>query len=124
MPKVKIFFLPYMSAILPKGTSKAADERRYAVAIQPNVIASNDSSFPIVGRAIFTAESIKGKRNEAIVATRSTPPLLVPLPAGSSIVSHSNLFSENSSSSGRHSLSNRFLFHSHIALHGDEVEKY
>ena len=93
------------------------------MAIQPNVTASSDSSFPIEGRAIFTAESIKGKRNEAVVVTRSTTPLLVPLPAGSSIISQFNLFTENSSSSGRHSLSNCFLLHSPVALHGDGVGK-
>ena len=85
--------------------------------------ASNDSSFPIEGRAIFTAEPVKGKINEAIVATISTTPLLVPLPIESSIISQFNLFTENSSSPGRHSLSNRFLLYSPIALPGDEVGK-
>ena len=82
-----------MSAILPKGTSRLAEDSRNAVAIQPSVTASNDSSFPIAGRAIFTAEPMKGNRKEAIVATRSTTPLLVPvsLPAGldtSAIIAH------------------------------------
>jgi hypothetical protein len=27
-PQVKIFFLPYMSAILPKGTRRVAEDRR------------------------------------------------------------------------------------------------
>jgi len=85
MPEMKIFFLPYMSAILPKGTRRAAEDMRKAVTIQPNITASSDSSFPIVGRAIFTAESENGKIKEAIVVTRSTTPLLVPLPTGSSI---------------------------------------
>ena len=55
------------------------------------------------------AEPIKGKINEAIVATKSTTPLLVPLPAESSITSQSNLFSGNSSSPGRYYLSNYLL---------------
>ena len=109
MPHVKIFFLPYMSAILPKGTSKAAEERRYAVAIQPNMTASNDSSFPSLGRAIFTAELIKVKINDAVVVTSSTTtPLLVPLLMGSSIIRQFNLFTGDSSRSGWHSLGNYF----------------
>jgi len=55
------------------------------VATQLNVIASNDSSFPSVGRAIFTAEAIKEKINVAVVATRSTARLTSSLPARSSI---------------------------------------
>jgi hypothetical protein len=70
--------------------------------------ASNDSSFPSEGRAIFTVELIKGKINEAVVVTRRTTLLLAPLPTGSFIISQFNLFTENSSSSGRHSLSNFF----------------
>jgi len=103
MPQVKIFFLPYMSAILPKGTRRVAEDRSKAVAIQPNMTAFNDSSFPSEGRAIFTADPIKGKMNAAIVATRSTTPLLVPLPTGASIIGQFNLFTEDFSSPGRHS---------------------
>ena len=71
--------------------------------------ASNDSSFPSEGRAIFTAEPIKGKINDAIVATRSTTPLLLLFPTGLFIISQFNLFTGNLSRGGRHSLSNCFL---------------
>lgn len=79
MPYVNTLFLPYMSAILPKGTSKVAEASMYAVAIQLNVTASNDSFFPIEGSAILTEEPMKGKRKEAIVATISTTSLVVSL---------------------------------------------
>jgi len=39
-PTTKTFFLPAMSAILPKGTENMPAARRYAVAIQPRVMAS------------------------------------------------------------------------------------
>jgi len=86
MPQMKIFFLPYISAILPKGTRKAAEDSRYAVATQAKVTAPNDSSLPIAGRAILTEEPMKGKRKDVIVATRSTRLLPVPLPTGSSTI--------------------------------------
>jgi hypothetical protein len=58
-----------MSAILPKGTAKTADANKYAVGIQLNMIASAANSEPIAGRAILTADAIKGVKNEANVAT-------------------------------------------------------
>ena len=61
------------------------------MATQPNVTASNDSSSPILGRAMVTEAPMKGKRKEAIVVTRSTTPLLVSLLARffiSAIVAH------------------------------------
>jgi len=74
-----------MSAILPNGTRRAADASRYAVATQLNVIASNESSPPRVGRATFTEDVIKGNTNDASVMTKSTTPLLAPLPPESLI---------------------------------------
>jgi len=43
---------------------------------------------------------MKGKIKDAIVVTRSTAPLLVLLPAWSSIISQFSSFAENSSSLG------------------------
>ncbi|MFO7996465.1 MAG: hypothetical protein R6U93_04880 [Dehalococcoidia bacterium] len=58
------------------------------MAIQPKVTASNDRSFPIEGRAIFTEEAMKGKRKKVIVAIRSIALFEVPLPTESSIIGH------------------------------------
>ncbi|MBA7682772.1 hypothetical protein ES703_91124 [subsurface metagenome] len=69
MPYVKILFLPYMSAILPKGTRNIAAARRYAVATQPREMASIASSLPIDGSAMVMEEPIKGVRKEPSVAT-------------------------------------------------------
>jgi hypothetical protein len=66
---MKIFFIPCISAILPKGTAKTAAANRYAVGIQLNKIASAPNSKPIEGRAILIADAIKGVKNEANVAT-------------------------------------------------------
>ena len=72
-----------MSANRPKGTSAIAEANKYEVLIHPRVTASRDNSLPIVGRAMFTDEPIKGKKKEAIVAMRSTALLLVLLSNGS-----------------------------------------
>jgi hypothetical protein len=40
IPYVKIFFLPYISASLPKGTRDIAAAKRYEVATQLNKTAS------------------------------------------------------------------------------------
>lgn len=69
MPQVKIFFLPYMSAILPKGTRNIAAASKYAVATQPNEIASIASSFPMEGSAMAMEEPINGVRKEPTVVT-------------------------------------------------------
>jgi hypothetical protein len=94
------------------------------VATQFNMTVPNESSFPSDGRAIITVEAIKGKINDAIVATRSTTPLLAPLPLGSAIIGQFSLFTDNSSSPGRQSLGNRFLLNSLIESHGNKVAKY
>ena len=67
---IKILFLPYISAILPKGTRNIAAARRYEVAIQPSKTAFILNSLPIEGRAILTEEPIKGVRKEVNVATK------------------------------------------------------
>jgi hypothetical protein len=90
MPPTKIFFLPYMSAILPKGTRRTAEDRRYAVATQPNVTASNDRSLPIRGRAILTEETMKGKGKKVSVAIRSIALFGASLLTGSSTIGHYN----------------------------------
>jgi hypothetical protein len=63
--------------------------------------ASSDNSFPNEGRAIFTEELMKGKRKDAIAATRSTTALLVPLSTGSAMTSQFSLFTEKFSSLGQ-----------------------
>ncbi len=73
------------------------------MATQLKVIASSESSLPSLGRAILTAEAMKGKTKEAMVATTRTRFLPVPCPAGSSIISQFNLFAGRSSSTERHS---------------------
>jgi len=65
------------------------------VATQLNVIASNDSSFPSVGRAILTAEAIKEKMNKAVVATRSTARLTSRLVGWSFTIGQFNSSDEN-----------------------------
>src|ERR1035437_3907478 len=65
-----------MSARRPKGTRKVADARRYAVATQFRETASRDRLAPIVGRAIFIEDEVKGVRNELIMAIKSTTFLL------------------------------------------------
>jgi hypothetical protein len=61
-PCIKIFFLPKMSASLPKGTRKTVVERRYVVAIQLNETMVMPNSFPIKGSDKFIAPPIKGVR--------------------------------------------------------------
>jgi len=68
-PHIKILFLPYISATLPKGTTNVAAARRYAVATQPNEIASIANSLPIEGSAMLTEEPIKGAKKAPNVAT-------------------------------------------------------
>ena len=75
-PYKKIFFLPCMSAIRPKGTKNMAADRRYAVATQPNKTASIANSLPMEGSAMLVEEPMKGTTNEVNVAT-SNAALLV-----------------------------------------------
>ncbi|MCK7537874.1 MAG: hypothetical protein MZV63_46440 [Marinilabiliales bacterium] len=59
-----------MSARRPKGRRKIADDRIKLLITQPRPIAVAFRSFPIAGRARFTAEPINGVRKAAKVATR------------------------------------------------------
>ena len=59
MPYIKIFLLPYISAILPNGTMATADARTNDVATHPSNIASIENSSPIVGSATGIAVGIK-----------------------------------------------------------------
>ena len=79
MPYVKIFFRPYMSAILPKGTRNIAEAKRYDLEIQPNRTTSILNSALIAGRAIFTAEAMNDERKELDAAIRRTDHLSVTL---------------------------------------------
>ena len=72
MPYVKIIFLPYISAILPKGTRNIAAARIYEVGIQLNKTTFIENSLLIKGRAMLTEEPIKGVRKEASVAISNT----------------------------------------------------
>ena len=68
IPPVRIFLLPKMSPILPNGTRKAADARRYALLTQLNSIVSRENSLAIDGNAIFTADKSKGVKNPQHIA--------------------------------------------------------
>jgi hypothetical protein len=59
IPAVKTFFLPIMSASRPNGRRKIADERMKLLITQPRLMAFAFRSFPIAGRARFTAEPRK-----------------------------------------------------------------
>ncbi len=69
---MKSFFLPYISAILPKGTRNAAAAKRNDVATQLNKTASISNSLPITGSAMLMEELIKGMRKELNEATNKT----------------------------------------------------
>lgn len=68
---VKMIFSssPWMSASFPNGTKNTTEASKNEVAIQLNVMASADSSFPMEGSAMFIEEPVKGTRKEASTAT-------------------------------------------------------
>ena len=68
-PRVNIFFLPYMSEILPSGTRNIAAASRYAVDTQPSKMAFIDSCLPIDGKAMATLEPRNGVMKEPSVVT-------------------------------------------------------
>jgi hypothetical protein len=72
IPVENTFFLPIMSASLPKGNRKIAEERIKLLITHPRLIASAFRSLPIDGRARLTAELRNGVRNAAKVATSRT----------------------------------------------------
>lgn len=59
-PRLKILFLPTISANLPNGAKKTAADKRNEVATQLSITALAENSFPIDGNAILVAEPIKG----------------------------------------------------------------
>jgi len=77
MPYWKTLFLPWMSAILPKGIRNIAAARMYEMVTQLNVTASRLNSLAIVGRAIFTEDPMKVTAKEAVAAARSATLLTV-----------------------------------------------
>jgi hypothetical protein len=72
IPSEKIFFLPIISASLPKGKRNIADDRMKLLITHPRLIAFAWRSFPIDGRARLMAELRNGVRKAAKVATRRT----------------------------------------------------
>jgi hypothetical protein len=85
MPVEKTFFLPIMSASRPKGNRNIADERIKLLITHPRPIALTSRSFPIEGRARFTADPRKGVRNAAKAATSITDRLNVFSDKGSGV---------------------------------------
>ncbi len=59
--------MPFISAILPAGTSNTADESRKIMPTQLMPMVLMDSDFAISGSAIFMAAPIKGFINEVII---------------------------------------------------------
>ena len=78
MPYWKTLFLPWMSAILPKGIRNIAAARMYEMVTQLNVTASRLNSLAIVGRAIFTDDPIKVTTKEAVAAAIRATLLVAP----------------------------------------------
>jgi hypothetical protein len=71
LPIRKIIFLPFISAIFPKGTKKTAEARRKDIAIQLSDIADNENSLLITGSATLTAAPINGLKKEEVRLTNS-----------------------------------------------------
>ena len=76
-PMVKIFLLPYISAIFPKGNVSMAAGRMNAVDTQLNIIASMPNSRLIVGSATMTVEPIKALAKNVNATQKRTILLLV-----------------------------------------------
>jgi hypothetical protein len=72
IPIENTFFLPIISASLPKGNRNIAEDKIKLLTTHPRLIAFAWRSLPIEGKARFTAELRKGVKNAAKVATRST----------------------------------------------------
>jgi hypothetical protein len=64
IPYLNIFFLPFMSASLPKGRRNIAEVRIKLLTIHPSSTAVVLKSFPIEGRARFIADPRKGVRKQ------------------------------------------------------------
>jgi hypothetical protein len=72
IPYLNIFFLPFMSASLPKGRRNIAEVRIKLLTIHPSSTAVVLKSFPIEGRARFIADPRKGVRKAAEADTVRT----------------------------------------------------
>jgi hypothetical protein len=71
LPIKNIFFLPMISANLPKGTRNIADDNRNDIMTQFIDIAFSENSLLIFGKAMLTAVPIKGvKKDVTIVMAR------------------------------------------------------
>jgi len=70
LPIKKIFFLPLISASLPRGTRKTADERRKAMETQLIPTAPRLNSSLIDGRAILIAAPRKGLIKEVMIMAK------------------------------------------------------
>ena len=68
IPQAKKRLRPWISASLPKGSRNMAAASRNEVATQLNETASMPNSSPMVGKAIFTEEPMKGIKKAARVA--------------------------------------------------------
>jgi len=69
-PIKKIRFLPLMSASLPSGTRKTAEESRKAMETQLIPTAPRENSALMAGSAIFMAAPRKGLINEVIIIAK------------------------------------------------------
>jgi len=68
-----------MSASLPRGTRKTAEERRKAMETQLIPTAPRENSSLMAGRAIFIAAPRKGLINELMIIEKRIKPLVVVL---------------------------------------------
>jgi hypothetical protein len=71
LPIKKIRFRPLISASLPRGTRKTAEERRKAMETQLIPTAPRENSSLIEGRAILMAAPRKGLMKEVITIDKS-----------------------------------------------------
>lgn len=67
---MNIFLLPFISAIIPKGTENITAARKYDVAIHPRSVAFASNSLSIEGSATFVAEPIKRGRRKLLLQVR------------------------------------------------------
>src|SRR5665811_592239 len=79
IPYFKIFFLPYISAILPIGTRNIAAANRYDKETQLSRTRFIPKSIPMDGSPINNEEIMKGARKELIVVMINTIFLLTVL---------------------------------------------
>jgi hypothetical protein len=77
MPQANIFFLPWMSACLPKGTRNMAAARMYDVGTQLISTALIRNSLLMAGSAMLMDETIKRVRKEESAAMSRTERFIV-----------------------------------------------